>query len=118
MLVTSQYIRSRIKLLSVLGEIEHDSEKAITMYLLPGTTESPAYIEKIPEFITVKAEVEKKTSSSQTGTVIFWGSSHKLLIIPPFPIMDSYLTAGYYAEPLSNLLKTDYKIGIVLVRLG
>ena len=118
MLVTSQYKLTRTKLLSLLGEIEHDSEKAITMYLLPGATESAAYIEKIPELIPIKAEVEKKTNSSQTGTVIFWGPSHKLLIMPPFPLKDKYVASGYDVALLRALLEPDYRIGIVLVRLG
>ncbi len=118
MLVTSQYKLSNTKLISMLSELEHDTEKAITLYLLPGTTETDVYLEKIPDLIPIKQEIDKKINSSRTGAVIFWGRSHKLLIIPPFPIIDIYMTAGYHTEPLSNLLRTDYKIGIVLVRLG
>lgn len=118
MFLTSQYKLTRTKLLSLLDEIEHDSEKATTLYLSRGMTEHHSYLEKIPDLIPIKQKIDMNISSSQTGAVIFWGRSHKLLINPPFPIIDNYMTAGYHTEPLCNLLRTDYKIGIVLVRLG
>ncbi len=118
MLISKQFKLTRINLLSLLDEIEHDFEKAITLCLSHGVTERNSYLEKIPDLIPIKLEIDKNISSSQTGAVIFWGRSHKLLIIPSFPIIDNYMTAGYQTEPLCNLLGTDYKIGIVLVRLG
>lgn len=118
MFFTNQYKLTRTKLLSLLDEIEHDSEKAITLSLSRGVTERNSYLEKIPDLIPIKLEIDKNISSSQTGAVIFWGRSHKLLIIPPFPIIDKYMTAGYHTEPLCNLVTHDFKIGIVLVRLG
>ncbi len=118
MFLTSQYKLTRTKLLSLLDEIEHDSEKAITLYLSRGVMECNSYLEKIPDLIPIKQEIDKNISSSQTGAVIFWGRCHKLLIIPPFPIIDNYMTDGYQTEPLCNLVTRDHKIGIVLVRLG
>ncbi len=118
MFFTNQYKLTRTRLLSLLDEIEHDSEKAITLSLSRGVTERTSYIEKIPDLIPIKQEIDKNISSSQTGAVIFWGRSHKLLIIPPFPIIDNYMTDGYHTEPLCNLVTHDFKIGIVLVRLG
>lgn len=57
-------------------------------------------------------------AASRTGAVIFWGPSRKLLIRPPFPFTEQYITPGGDSEPLRLLLEHDFTIAVVLVRLG
>jgi hypothetical protein len=118
MLSSMQFKFTRNKLLILLDELELDTGAATSVYLPPGATENQLYLERLPEPSSIIVEVRKNIPASQTGTAIFWGQTHKLLIIPPFPIKDKYLTVGYDIEPLRMLLTTDYKIGIVLVRMG
>lgn len=120
MLAAKQYKLTRTKMLTYLDELEVISETANTIYLPPGISQSEvdSYLRQIPAIASVSADVSKNVISSQTGTVIFWGQTHKRLIVPPFPIKVKYLTAGYDIASLQTLLTHNYRIGIVLVRLG
>ena len=41
-----------------------------------------------------------------------------LLIAPPFPVPETYLSLDWDDEPLRRILDGDYTVGVVLVRLG
>jgi peptide subunit release factor 1 (eRF1) len=57
-------------------------------------------------------------TASPNGAVVFWGGKQKKLIVPPFPIRDTVTLAGFETGHLEAMLKQDYTIGIVLIRLG
>jgi peptide subunit release factor 1 (eRF1) len=67
---------------------------------------------------SIRIELSKGISASQTGAVLLWGESCRRLIMPPFPQREKYVTSGYDVAPLRLLLTRDFRIGIVLVRLG
>ncbi|HEX9896659.1 MAG TPA: Vms1/Ankzf1 family peptidyl-tRNA hydrolase [Dehalococcoidales bacterium] len=120
MLSAKQFKLTKTKMLAYLDELERAGEIATTLYLPPGIsqTEVDSYLRQIPAIAPVSAEVSKNIVTSQTGAVIFWGQTNRRLIVPPFPIKDKYVTTGYDIAPLRTLLMHDYRIGIVLVRLG
>jgi peptide subunit release factor 1 (eRF1) len=60
----------------------------------------------------------KVVEHSATGAVLFWGEQRKYLILPPFPIEESRASDGYDVEPLRSLLRREFTIALVLVRLG
>jgi hypothetical protein len=120
MLSAKQFKLTRTKMLTYLNELEQTGEIATTLYLPPGIsqTEVDSYLRQIPAIASVSADVSKNIVTSQTGAVLFWGQTHRRLIVPPFPIKEKYLTAGYDIVPLRTLLTDNYGIAIVLVRLG
>lgn len=107
-------------MLLYLDELNQIRENAATLYLPPDISqkEADAYLKQIPGLESVRIDVSDNIITSDTGCVFFWGETQKRLVIPPFPLKDKYMTTGYNSEPLRNLLTPDYKIGIVLVRLG
>jgi hypothetical protein len=118
MLISRQFKLTKTKLLVFLNELEADVRKATTLSLPPNMSRIQNYLEQIPDLSIISGDLIKTIASSQTGAVIFWGEKHKIIIIPPFPNKDKYMTAGYDTEPLRKLLTPDYKIGIILVRMG
>jgi len=117
---TKQFKLTRNKILSILVELEQNREIATTLYLPAGisTNEVGSYLKQISAMEYIMTDMTESIISSQTGAVIFWGQTQKRLILPPFPVKDKYLSSGYDIAPLRTLLEPDYKIGILLVRLG
>jgi hypothetical protein len=56
--------------------------------------------------------------SSKTGSVLFWGRQAKVLVVPPFPLKNDFVSPGYDPIPLRELLDKDRSIGLFLLRLG
>jgi hypothetical protein len=120
MFTVKQFKLTRIKMLAYLDELKQAHEIATTLFLPTGISqqEADSYLRQIPAIASISADMSKNIITSQTGAVIFWGQNHRQLIVPPFPIQEKYLIAGYDIAPLRTLLTHDYRIGIVLVRLG
>ena len=68
-----------------------------------------------PDTIPPLADIIEK---AQAGAVVFWGREQKYLVLPPFPIAGKSLFHGFSPEILHSLLKNDYTIALMLVRLG
>jgi hypothetical protein len=68
-----------------------------------------------PDISTQLTEIAVK---SRTGAAIFWSNQQKLLVIPPFPLREKLYTDSASAEYLNELLRYDYLIALVLIRLG
>jgi len=120
MLSAKQFKLTRDKMLTHMDELVQNHEIATTLYLPAGMSanEVDSYLKQIPTIVSISADVSKNIATSKTGVAIFWGQTQKQLIIPPFPIKDKYLIAGYDISPLRALLTNNYIIGVVLVRLG
>jgi len=91
-----------------------------SLYLPPGLLlpEIESMLEKIIGERIDWSEMVQTAVSSKTGSVIYWGSEYKYMILPPFPVADKYIAGGYDVEPLQELLKRDYIVALVLVRMG
>lgn len=55
---------------------------------------------------------------SDTGLAVFRNGERGLAIVPPFPIGETVASEEWDEGPLSQLLTTDYTVGVVLLRLG
>jgi len=120
MQVAKRFSVSRSRMLALLDELDAVSTPAKSLYLPPmlELAEKERLLREvvgpevsIPDIVTV-------TSKSGTGGVILWGVSRKLLVLPPFPIREKYLTFGYDVTPLRSLIHTDFAVALVLVRMG
>ena len=120
MLVSRQFFLSRVKMLSFLNELEASDSTARSLYLPPGLSQSEAenLLKEVIDTQDIPADIAEFTVGSATGTVVFWGTSRKCLILPPFPIGERYFAAGYALEPLRTLLRHDFSVALILVRLG
>jgi peptide subunit release factor 1 (eRF1) len=120
MLTSRNYKLNREKTLALLGDLETSDDKAISLYFPAGISELgiEMVIGKARLTQTIPTDVIRFAGNSPTGSVIFWGESHKHLLIPPFPLKEQYIANGYDVDTLRSLLSQDFKIGIVLVRLG
>lgn len=119
----SNYLNHKVtrqKTLSLLEELKAGDSKAITFYIPAGLSDVDIKTLLINNPLTreIPHELIKMAANSATGSAIFWGESQKYLITPPFPIKEKYVTNGYDIEPLLSLLTHNFKIGIILVRLG
>ena len=75
-------------------------------------------VEKVLEQRAIFPELTELAAGSKTGAVIFWSPSRIYLVTPPFPIMENHFAQGCAIEPLRSILKHDYRIALILVRLG
>lgn len=116
-----KYRLTRPKTLEFLGKLSGDpGETSLTLYLPPrlSPTELENLLKEIPAALAVAAKLKEIITASPTGAVIFWGEKQKCLVAPPFPVSEKTTFQSYDAASLLSLLRRDYLIGVVLVRLG
>jgi hypothetical protein len=109
----------RKKMIGLLSEVEAASDGFGSLYLPPNTPsgEIVEMAAKIPGLEPAMTDL-KPYLSSPSGVAIFWGEAHHLLVLPPFPVKEKVIFAGYFPEPLRAMLETDFTIGLLLLRLG
>jgi hypothetical protein len=108
-------------MLDFLDELEKTpGNEARTLYLPPRLppTKIDSLLKEIPLPQDIFPELSKLASSSRTGAVLFWSPDRKCLSLPPFPIAEKHLTHTLATEQLRSLLRQDYMIALILVRLG
>ena len=120
MLISKTYKISREKTVALLHRLETCEEEAISIFLPSGMTteEVMAFLQKTPKTESIPYDGVRLAATSPTGSIFFWGATHKYLISPPFPQKEKYVSNGFETEQLLSLISRDYTIGIVLVRLG
>jgi len=120
MLVSRRFFLSRIKMLSFLDELEAADGTAMSVYI-PSELSHPEVedlLKKVVDMPGTPVALAELAGRSATGAVIFWSPSRKYLVLPPFPMAEKYFTHGYDVEPLRSLLKRDFSVALILVRLG
>ena len=107
-------------MLALLGQLEETGDPGVSVFLAPGL--SPAHINdllsKTLPGAAIPADAAELAAGSRTGAAIVWGTSRRLLILPPFPLKEQLITPGCDVEPLRALLEHRFTIALVLVRLG
>ena len=107
-------------MLGFLDELASTEGKAISLYLPQGM--SPARVEnllgKVFAATAIPPGVAVVMVGSGMGAAFFWSPPRAYLVLPPFPIVEEYVTNGYDVGPLHSLLSQDFLIGLILVRLG
>jgi len=120
MLISKRFRLGRSKMLGFLNELASTEGKAVSLYLPQGTTE-----DRVEDLVgkvaatgaTLPGALEAATGSGM-GAAFFWSPTKTYLVLPPYPLVEEYMTTGYEVEPLRSLLSRDFVVAIVLVRLG
>ena len=120
MLTYRRFRLGRLKTLGLLRELESTPGPGVSVFLVPGT--SPDYVKDVLGKALPAADVPEDVAGiatgSPTGAGIFWGPSRKLLVQPPFPLTEQFITSGFDTGPLRVLLEHRFMVALVLVRLG
>ena len=120
MLVSRRFFLGRVKMLDFLNELETTAGIAKSLYIPSGLPlqEVGNLLEKVLDPQAIPPELVELATASKTGAVIFWSPSRTHLIVPPFPIMAEYFAQDYAVEPLRSLLKRNFRVALILIRLG
>jgi hypothetical protein len=120
MLISRQYRLNRLKTLDLLNGLETAGGQAVSIYVPPGLSEADTreLVDKALPAQDIPTEITEAVATSSTGAVIFWGMSRKLLVWPPFPLKERFVSIDINTEPLRLMLESSSTIGMVLVRLG
>jgi len=107
-------------MLTFLAELEATGGPAESLYIPSGLPlqEIGNLLEKALDPPAIPPELAELAAASKTGAVIFGSPSQTRLVVPPFPIRAEYLARGYVVEPLSSLLKRNFRVALILIRLG
>lgn len=120
-MLTGQYYLSRTRTIALLDELEATMEAgARSLYLPPGLSfpETESALKEIFAERPVPEKLTEAAAGSRTGACLYRGERRKYLILPPFPVTEKQLLSGYDVTPLRIRLHTDYRIALILVRLG
>jgi peptide subunit release factor 1 (eRF1) len=113
---------TRTKMLEYLDNLSANpaGEGQLTLFVPPRLP--PEKLTSLANKASSRPDVVKEIydigTSSETGAVIFRDKQKTSLIVPPFPIRDSVMMAGFEAEHLKTMLNQNYVVGLVLIRLG
>ena len=120
MLSASRYNLTRIRLLHLLEELKAHAVEVGSLCVPPGAlkTEIEAMMAAILDMGTAPAGLAESIAASQTGAMLFWGTNHRYLVMPPFPIAGLGVSRTCEIEPLNSLLNKELMLGLVLLRLG
>jgi len=95
-------------------------ESASSVYICPGErqqflesagVDGRAWLERL-------SHLDRLVLRSDTGLIGLRAGCQALVILPPFPVSQSTLSATWDAAPLLALLEPKYTVGVVLLRLG
>ncbi|MBN1368419.1 MAG: hypothetical protein JW967_10895 [Dehalococcoidales bacterium] len=116
----NRYNLSKLKLLRLLEELKAGSVVTGTLCLPAGAPEpeTAAMLESELNMKPVPPELTNSLAESKTGGIVFWGSHHWYLVIPPFPVAEESFSKTCEIEPLHRLLHQELMLGLVMVRLG
>jgi len=119
--ISQQLYLDKKRMLRFIAEIgDGGSSLARSLYLPPGVTatEIGAVWGTTTGLESWAPEVIANAAASATGSVLFWDKGEGQLVIPPFPLTERDVQAGYAVDPLVKLLEQELSIALVLVRLG
>lgn len=121
-LISKRFFLNRSKMINFLIELAATSDGTARSLYLPYGLPPPEVehsLEKVGNLpVDATAEIIKHATESKTGASLFWGPAAKCLVIPPFPIRQQIMLEGYAVETLISLLKHDFRVALILVRLG
>ena len=109
---------SAARMLRMLDELAADAgDGASSLYLAPGDSPDPSAMAAIG-WASPLAELGESVLRHGCGLVGMRAGDRGLLIAPPFPVVETYLSTDWDEAPLRDILKADFDVGVVLVRLG
>ena len=90
---------------------------AASLYLAPGDRPDPAAMAATGWAAPI-AELGEAVLRDGCGLVGLRAGGGGLLVAPPFPVAETYLSTDWDDGPLRDILEADFEVGVVLVRLG
>ena len=109
---------SAARLRRMLDELAVDAgDGASSLHLAPGDSPDPSAMAATGWAAPV-AEFGESVTRDGCGLVGLRAGDRGLLIAPPFPVAETYLSTDWDDEPLRDILRADFDVGVVLVRLG
>jgi peptide subunit release factor 1 (eRF1) len=107
-------------MLHLLQELKTDSINVASLCLPPKSDKKAiqGMMETILDAKSIPEDIVQSASESPTGAMLFWGVHHRYLVLPPFPLKETRASHTCEIEPLDTLLRQEFLIGLVLVRLG
>ena len=107
-------------MIQFLDTLQSANDTAGSLYITPclSIPEIESLLKKGLGLQTVPQDIVSIISNSKTGAVLFSRPSRTSLFLPPFPITETHFTPESDIKPLRSLLEHDYKIALILVRLG
>ncbi|MGA9047769.1 MAG: Vms1/Ankzf1 family peptidyl-tRNA hydrolase [Dehalococcoidia bacterium] len=117
--MSDQFTLSRSKALAWLEEFSSEPP-ACTAHIAPSTkkTEIEKTLGSFLDSGRLLDELAENASKSPTGAVIFYVSGKAHVVWPPFPLRMTGSDRCYDPSNLVAMLKHDWMMGLVLVRLG
>lgn len=108
-----------VRLRRLLARLSADArfEESSSLYLAPGDTPDPAAL-AATGWDRPLAALGGAALGDGCGLVGVRCGDRGLLIAPPFPVKQTYLSMEWDDELLRQILDGDYTVGVVLVRLG
>jgi hypothetical protein len=116
-----KYVLGRAKTLTLLNYLAgSSSDDDLTIYIPPRlpSNELTSLINNIKSSPNISGELTRISTASPTGAAAYQTEGQIRLLVPPFPIKETVIFNAAEIAPLSTMLKHDYLIGVVLVRLG
>jgi peptide subunit release factor 1 (eRF1) len=120
MFMSKRFYLDRERAINFLDKMASTEGRATSFYLRQGTPQGRVedLLGKVLAATDIPSGVAEAAAGSRMGAALFRSPSRTYLIMPPFPIVEEYVTDGYDIGPLCSLLGRDYLIALVLVRLG
>jgi peptide subunit release factor 1 (eRF1) len=113
---------TRSKMLEYMDDLSAKpvGEGQLTLFVPPRLSPEKLtdMISKVSAASHISKEIYDICTNSSNGAVIFRDEQKTRLVLPPFPIRDSVIMAGFETEHLKAMLNQNYVIGLVLIRLG
>jgi hypothetical protein len=112
---------SRKKMLDFLSQLQENSSTDSLTFYVPARsnhTEVTKSLQELSVPVETRSEISEITDNSHNGGVIFWSDEKIYVVLSPFPIAEESPVEGFSTQALQAVLKRDYTIGLVLVRLG
>ena len=109
---------SAARLRRMLGELSADAEVgASSLYLAPGDSPDPTAMAATGWAAPI-VELGEGVLRDGCGLVGLRAGDRGLLIAPPFPVAETFLSTDWDDAPLRTILDAGVTVGVVLVRLG
>ncbi len=108
-----------MRLRRLLARLSADArfEDSSSLYVAPGDTPDPAAL-AATGWDWPLAEFGDAALGDGCGLAGVRCGGQGLLVAPPFPVRETYLSTDWDDEPLRRILEGEYTVGVVLVRLG
>ena len=110
---------SAVGLRRILDRLSADTrfEDSSSLYLAPGDAPDPVALAATGWHRSL-AELGDAALRDGCGLVAVRCGDQGLLVAPPFPVAETFLSMDWEDEPLRQILEGEYTVGVVLVRLG